>query len=191
MTPRSLLQPRTAAAACAVVAALVVTVHGQSARQGAPAAPAISPVADTALERLLPSPPGWTRGRVNRDRIDLTESCVYSFADAVYINAAMKVRITIADAAFDQSALGVIATMVVSFPSTYSQILNSTTSIKRIDFNGSPAALRWDSAAGDGEFTVVIGKRFVVKAEGSAVDSPDTLRAMIELVDLKALAGLK
>ena len=159
------------------------------APEPAPKTAAIATV--TTLERLLPTLPGWTRGRTNSSRIDLSESCAYNYADAVYTNGTMKVRITLADTAGDPAALAVLATMVVTLADDYSTTIDKTTTVKRIAFNGSPAAMRWDAATLDGEFIVVLGGRFVAKAEGTGVENGEALRALVEHVDLAALAALK
>src|SRR4030095_5926212 len=94
---------------------------------------------------------------------------------------AMKVRLTLADTAADPSSLAVIATVVTSFPADYSDFIQPATRIKRFKFNNeSPAALRWDDQAKEGEFVAIISDRFVAKAEGSALDVSDTLQALVE-----------
>ena len=81
--------------------------------------------------------------------------------------------------------------MVVTFPDGYSGQIPPSTSVTRLIFKGSPAASLVDSTAGEGEFTVLIGGRFVVKAEGKNLVSNDVLRQMVDLIDLKALSALK
>src|SRR4029453_11508462 len=101
------------------------------------------------------------RLRTNQDRVTLSETCVYSYADAVYTKDAMKVRLTLADTAADPSSLAVIATVVTSFPAEYSDFIQPATRIKRFKFNNeSPAALRWDDQAKEGEFVAIISDRF-------------------------------
>ena len=111
--------------------------------------------------------------------------------DAVYINGAMKVRVTLADTAGDPAALAVLATMVVTLPDNYSATIDGAASVSRVTFKGSPAAMRWDPVKLDGEFVVIVGGRFVAKAEGTGIDSIEALRGFVEQVDLKALAELK
>jgi hypothetical protein len=103
----------------------------------------------------------------------------------------MKVRVTLADTAQNEESLGLMATLVVSFPDDYSGEVPPATSIARLSLNGTPAGSRWDSQAGEGEFVALVGRRFVAKAEGTKVDSIATLRAIVELIDLKKLGELK
>ena len=161
-----------------VAAALAVTVNAQNRPASAKPTPT-GMVSVDALEKLLPAPAGWTRVRTNKDLIALSETCNYSYADAVYTNGAMKIRVTLADTAADPSSLAVLATMITSFPDDYSGHIPPATTIKRLPFNDAPAALRWDSALSEGEFVVLVDKRFVAKAEGSTLDSADTLRGVV------------
>jgi hypothetical protein len=149
----------------------------------------LAPVA--SLEKMLPAIDGWTRQRVNSDRIDLADNCAYTYADAMYVNGAMKARVTLADTGADPTALAVVATMVVTLADGYENFLDGRTMIRRFAFNGSPAASRWDTKALDGEFTVVLDHRFIAKAEGSGMENVDVLRALLAPVNLQALAALK
>lgn len=180
--------PITRVALVTVAATALAVTLGAQSRPLASSGPAI--VSAGALEKLLPAPTGWTRIRTNKDLITLTETCSYSYADALYTNGAMKVRITLADTAADPSSLAVLATMVTSFPDDYSGRIPPATTIKRMPFNDAPAALRWDTAVSEGEFVVVFEKRFVAKAEGTSLDTADTLRSLVEQINLKALGEL-
>jgi hypothetical protein len=173
----------------ALLVSVIAVILGVSVlAQGAAPKPA-AVVGEAALQKLLPAPSGWTRLRTNQDRITLSETCIYSYADAVYTKDAMKVRITLADTAADPSSLAVLATMLTA--SDYSGFIPPATTIKRFKFNESPAALRWDDQAKEGEFVTVISERFVAKAEGTTLDASDTLQALVEQVNLKALAALR
>jgi hypothetical protein len=48
----------------------------------------------------------------------------------------------------------------------------------------------WNNAKGEAEFTVVVGDRFVAKVEGTRVDGLDTLRGVLDKIDLKKLAEI-
>jgi hypothetical protein len=54
-----------------------------------------------------------------------------------------------------------------------------------------PAAYRWDAEKREGEYTVVINGRFVAKVEATKADSLETLRAIIDQIDMKKLGDLK
>jgi hypothetical protein len=147
-------------------------------------------VAASALEPFLPAPAGWQKIRSGSNHVELSPGCDYAFAEAVFMNEAMKVRITVADTGLHQEGLAVFASMVVAFPDGYEGKIPPDTTITRFQFKEAPAAARWDAGPGEGEFVVVIGGRFVAKAEGN-VDSLDTLKKIVGLIDLKKLGELK
>jgi hypothetical protein len=63
--------------------------------------------------------------------------------------------------------------------------------IRRLNVSGSPAAELWDGAKNEGEITVVVDGRFVVTLEGFQLDKLETLRAMLQQIDLNKVAALK
>jgi len=176
-------------AAALVFATSSLSVRAQSAPQD-PRLP-VALVAATALEPLLPVPAGWNRARSGGNRVVVSEECGYTFADAVYEKDGMKVRVMLADTGRNEESLGLIATMVVSLPDGYTGTVPPATTVTRLLLNGVPAASRWDAGPNEGEFVAVVGGRFVAKAEGTHIDSLATLRALVELVDLKKLGELK
>jgi hypothetical protein len=146
-------------------------------------------VAPAALEPLLPaSLEGWTKTRSTSNRV--TDGCEYAFADTVYTNGDAKLRVTVADTGFDAGALMTVATIVLSFPAGHTETIPPDTIINRISYRDYPAATMWNSAKGEAEFTVVVGDRFVVKIEGTRVDGLDTLRGVLDKIDLKKFTEL-
>lgn len=180
---------RTLAGVLAIGVVTAVAVSAQPAPQ--PQKPSLALVATAALEPLLPQPDGWTRVKAGGSRVDVSESCGYAFADATLMKGTMKVRVTLADTGRNEESLGLLATMVVSFPEGYTGTVPPATSIARPTLGGVLAASRWDAELSEGEFTILVDGRFVVKVEGTKVDDLATLRAIAELVDLKKLAALK
>lgn len=148
-------------------------------------------VAATSMKSLLPAPAGWTQGAVVTDKAVLSATCSYTFAYAAYTNGGMKVRMTIADTGFDEGALGALASMVMMFPDDHVGQIPPSTTIKRSVYEGSPAAELWDPTTGDGEFTVVVGGRFVVKAEGTHLPDISTARRFVEMVNIEKLKAVK
>ena len=146
-------------------------------------------VAPAALEPLLPaSLEGWTKGRSTSNRV--TDGCTYAFANTVYTNGDAKLRVTVADTGFDADALMTVATIVLSFPAGHTERIPPDTIISRITYRDYPAATLWNSAKGEAEFTVVVGDRFVVEVEGTRVDGLDTLRGVLDKIDLKKFTEL-
>ena len=185
-------RPVTHAATVATVATIMAITHAATpAPEGGQSPPIVPIVAVTVLKPLLPAPAGWTKGSIEADRAVLSDTCSYTFAYAIYTKDTTSVRVTVADTGSDPGSLAVLATMVVTFPDDYVGQIPPATTVTRLMFKGSPAATLWDSAKSEGELTVVVGGRFVAKAEGSRLDSLDTLRAIVDQIDLKALSALK
>jgi hypothetical protein len=148
-------------------------------------------VAVSALVPLLPPLEGWTKGRAASDRIVVSDSCSYSFADAIYKKGEATVRVSVADTGFGADSLVSLATMVMTLPETYNEEIPPATRVARITFKESPAATLWDPVKSEGEFVVVVGGRFVAKAEGSHLENLDVLRAIVDQIDLKKLSELR
>ena len=189
MKPQRRTGSHLAMAAAIVLATSNFPAHAQSVPQNPQ--PPVALVAAAALEPLLPAPAGWTRTKSGGDRVVVSDACNYTFADAVFLKDGTKVRVTVADTGRNEESLGLLATMIASLPEGYTGTVPPATTVARLMFNGTPAASRWDAEQNEGEFVVLVGGRFVVKAESTRVDGLATLRAMVELVDLKKLGELK
>jgi hypothetical protein len=171
--------------------AIATTLLTAQAPKTAPAPVKVgTTVAAAALEALLPAPADWLKLRSGSNHIELEPGCDYAFAEGVFMNEAMKVRITVADTGLHAESLGIFASMVVTFPDGYEGKIPPSTTVTRMTFKDAPAAARWDAQQGEGEFVVLVGGRFVAKAEGT-VDKIDTLKAMVGQIDLKRLGELK
>jgi len=183
-------RPFATSVAVAASIALSPALIAQSAKQTS--TPAIVPaVPFERLAPLLPDVPGWKKGMVDADRTVLSATCSYTFAYANYTNGTTKVRVTIADTGFDPGALGALATMVAIYPSGYTGVIPPSTSIARSVYKDGAAAAMWDAQTGEAEFTIVIGGRFVAKAEATGIVDPAVVRTMVDAVDVKALAELR
>ena len=147
-------------------------------------------VTPAALEPLLPTLEAWTKVRMSSNRVAAADSCAWAFAEAVYTNGGYKLRVTVADTGFDSDALMILATIVMSFPAGHTETIPPDTVISRITYADSPAATLLNTSKREAEFTVVLGDRFVAKVEGMPADNLDTLRAVMDKIDLKKLAEL-
>ena len=185
-----LLLTRTALA-MAIGTAMTLVVSARQAPQAAPpAAKHAQLVTVKALRTLIPDLAGWQKAREGGDQIAMSDTCGWMFADVSVTKGEMKVRVTLADTGSDADALAVLAPYVMSFPDGSVNTVERAT-IKRFALDTFPAASRWDADNKDGEFTVVVGGRFVASAEGSHLDSIDTLRSIVASVDFKKLGELK
>jgi hypothetical protein len=176
----------------AIVLMAASTLVLMAAPQDQVAKPRVVPtVAAAVLQPMLPVLEDWTQDRVRADRVEISDLCSYVFASARYTKGEMTVIVTLADTGFGGEGVMTLASMVVGLPDGYSGKAGPDTTIKRLLFKAAPAAERWDSAAKEGEFVVLLGGRFVAKAEGSHLDNAETLRAVLDQVDLKKLGELK
>ena len=149
-------------------------------------------VAPAVLEKLLPAAPdGWTRLDVRLKQIDISQECSYTAADTTYTKGEMRVKLTLADTGSHQEGLMALAMSVVTLPDDHFDEIPPATVIKRMKIDGSPAVEMWDSEKLSGEIAVVVGGRFVASVEGSKADGLDSLRAVLNGVDLKALGSAK
>lgn len=175
-----------------VLAALTLTVQAGPSAPGSTQDQKGPPmVAVTALEPFIPALDGWTKAKSGGNRVVISDEAGYTFADTVFTKGTMNVRVTVADTAATQDCLLSLATMVTTLPEDYSDEVPPATTIKRLTVNGMPAAYRWDGEKQEGEYTVVIGGRFVAKVEGTKVDALETLRAILDQIDMKKLGELK
>ena len=173
-----------------VAVALVVICSAAPIAGSGTAASSPGLVDPAVLQPLLPTPDGWTIGRQRSDRI-LNPDCTYSFAEVVLTRGDMNVRVTVADTDGNADTLMSLATMILTLPEDFIGEVPPATTVRRLVVAGVPAAERWSAIDKDGEFTVLIDKRFVVKAEGTRLDGVETLRRMVEAVDFKKVAALK
>jgi hypothetical protein len=176
--------------ALGITAAATVLVTAQTPQSVPGPEKPVTLVAVSALEPLLPAPVDWLKIRSGTNRVELSPGCDYAFAEGVFMNEAMKVRITVADTGLHPESLAVFASLVVTFPDGYEGKIPPATTITRLQFKDAPAAARWDAGQNDGEFVVLLRGRFVAKAEGT-VDSLDTLKALVGQIDFTRLSALK
>ncbi|HKV99474.1 MAG TPA: hypothetical protein VJN96_06615 [Vicinamibacterales bacterium] len=173
-----------------IAASLLILIIAVAAPAAQDQARKVVPVvAPAALEQFVPAAlDGWTKVRSTSFRV--TDGCAYTFAEAVYTNGDAKLRLTVADTGFDGDALMTVATIVLSFPAGHTETIPPDTVISRITYREYPAATMWNKAKSEGEFTVVVGDRFVVKVESTRGGDVETLRGVLDKIDLKKITEL-
>jgi hypothetical protein len=183
-TPGVVLHP----AAVACLSLLVVAPPANA--QDAPARK-IDTALIADLETFLPAPDGWTRKRGDSGFIPLSETTGYSYAAVVLTREAAELRITVADSGGTDDALMALATMVVLLPEGHDERLEPDTRIRRLAVGGFPAAERWDAAKHEGDFVILLNKRFVVSGDGKGLESLAILTTVLQQIDLTKLATLR
>jgi hypothetical protein len=167
------------------------TSTGTAAQGKPPVAPGSHLVAPEVLAKLLPAPDGWSKGEIRPNQVDDASGCNYTVASVVYTKDDVRVRITIADTGGHAESLMAVATMIATLPDDFDGKVPPATTIRRIRIDGSPASEMWDAGKMAGEIAVLLNGRFVVAVDAQKADGPELLRAMLALVDMKAVAALK
>lgn len=144
-----------------------------------------TPVDFEVLKAALPEVGGWTMGDARGEQMNMPMAM--SRAEAEYSRDSSRVELEIIDSAMSQLLL---APMSMFLSSGYSE--RSDEGFKRAaKINGHPGMEEWNAETRRGEATAVVANRFIVKATGHAVESLDTVRAVLDAVDFAKLATLK
>jgi hypothetical protein len=155
------------------------------AREQAPTVPV------AALEKLLPAPAGWTRVDTKSDQVVISPECSHPVALASFTQGDMQIKISLADSGLHPDSLMALAPMIVMLPEGYSERIPPATKVERLQRHGMQIAERWDERKGNADITMLVTGRFVVSGEGRHLDSLETLRALVDTIDVKRLAELK
>jgi hypothetical protein len=150
----------------------------------------VTPVPPASLQKLLPSVEGWTPGTVRAQQVVLSPEATYTFASVSLTKGDLRVRLQLSDTGRSPEGLTALAMIVISMPPDFEEDVSGTR-FKRTKIGSWPAAEAWESAKGAGEITVVVDGRFVVTVDSSNCGALETLRDVLESIDLKSLASLK
>jgi len=151
--------------------------------------PVVLPRADAVdfevLQALLPEVAGWTRTNVRGEQ--LTTPVAFSRAEAHYERGDTIIELELVDSALSQL---LTAPFSMFLASGYAE-RSSEGSREAIVVNGSPGYEEWTISSGRGEIMALVADRFIVRVSGSGVNSLDTIRAIIDAVDFRALGRLR
>jgi hypothetical protein len=173
-----------------VVTSLAVAIFGAPIAATSGQSPTVTPVAPTALQKLLPSADGWTSTPIRANQIVMSPEATYTFANVTMMKDEWRVKVQVSDTGGSSDSLTALAMVVICPPSDYTAESPEQT-IKRKQIDGAPAAEMWNGNKNSGEITAVVAGRFVVTVDSSNVDSLQTLREIFAKIDLKAVAALK
>jgi hypothetical protein len=138
-----------------------------------------------ALVALLPEVNSWQKGKPKGEQYNM--GMTMSRAQVSYTKDDREMDLEIIDSAFNQMALAPISVFLAA---NYSARTTEGYQ-KAISMSGHPGWEEWENEPKRGTVTLVVGKRFVVSARGSDLDSLETVRAAVQAVDLGRLATLK
>ena len=146
---------------------------------------AAKPVDFEQLKGALPEVSGWTMSDARGEQVNMPVAI--SRAEARYTKDNSRVELEIVDTALSQLLL---APMSMFLGSGYSE--RSDDGFKRAaKVGGQPGFEEWNTNDKRGEVTAVVANRFIVKGTGHQVDNLETVKTVVEAVDLGKLAALK
>jgi hypothetical protein len=146
--------------------------------------PAPGLVSHGDLAALLPTPDGWERTAPTSGLASLPAPATN--ATASYSRGKMKVDLEITDTGGAPEHVEAMSTVAGT---SFSQEA-SNGYMKGTVFGGFPAIESWNHVDHVADLSILINGRFVVHASGTDVDKIETVRALVEQVDLKKIAGL-
>lgn len=157
---------------------------GQQAEEAGPAA-SVSP---KALKDWLPkSLPGYERVEAGAEKQGMMGMQMV-VANGVYEKGGKTITVQVSDA----SGLGPFGAMAMAGWAMSEIDKETRQGFERTAMcQGYKSLEKWDKSGQEAEVEVFVDKRFMVKVEGSGLDSFDELTAAAAGLDLKALAAIK
>jgi len=150
-----------------------------------PPRPLATPVDFETLKTLLPEVAGWTRASTSGETVSLPVP--HTSAYARYSKDTSTIYLEIGDSALSPVVLGP-ATM---FMTAGFEERSDAGYRKAVTIRGFPGCEDVNTHAKTADLTVVVANRFVVHAKGREMTNIDPVRAVVQAVNLAALAKLK
>jgi hypothetical protein len=137
------------------------------------------------LKALLPEISGWERSDARGEQVSAPIQS--SRASANYRNGEARLELEIVDTALSQLLIAPIKMFLnVGFSERSDDGFKRATKV-----GGQPAFEEWNVESKHGEVTAVVGDRFIVASKGYDVENLDTVRKLVESVNLSKLSALK
>jgi hypothetical protein len=153
----------------------------QAANAGGP----VKVVDYEVLKGLIPEYKGWERSGVKGKTA--TMGVTVSSAEGRYEKDGQNIKLEIVDTSFNQM---ILAPFMMFARAGYEE--RSDDGYKKgMTLAGHPGFESFEKNGRDAEVHLLVANRFLVNAEGSGVESPEPVRALVQTVDLGKLAGLK
>ena len=145
----------------------------------------VEPVSFRNLQTLFPELPGWEKGKPTGEK--MTSPFAFSQAEVRYNKGDSRIELKIVDSGFHQLLFAPYTMFLTSGyeRETANGYENSTT------VANEPGWEKWNPTRKSGEVNAVVGKRFLVQAEGRAVDDIRVLHDAIGKTDLARLSTMK
>jgi hypothetical protein len=145
----------------------------------------VDPVNVRALQAFFPNLPGWKKGKPTGEKA--TAPVAFSQAEVRYTRGDSRIEMKIVDSGFHQLLL---APYMMFLTSGYERETENGYE-KSTRVGNEPGWEKWNTASKSGEVNAVVGKRFLVQAEGRAVDDIKVLHDAIGKANLVKLAAMK
>jgi hypothetical protein len=181
--------------AALVAAALVAAACGRAAEENvanvpapgtpAPVAPPGPPVPVVPLiphEKLATTVPdleGWTHTTPSSATVSLPAPAAHVLT--TYTRGRAQIDLEITDTGGHPDYIGSLSKVAGT---SFSQIA-SNGYMKGTTLGGSPAVESWNHLDKLGDISILVDRRFIVHATGTGLDKIETLRTLVEKVDLK------
>jgi len=164
--------------------AMAQGLAGAASAVGADGKP-VDPVSFRALQALFPDLPGWEKGKPTGER--MTAPVAFSQAEVHYTKGDSRLELKIMDSGFHQLLLAPYTMFLTSgFERETQDGYEKSTKV-----GDAPGWEKWNTAQKSGEVNAVVGKRFLVQAEGRDVDDIKVLHDAIVKTNLAKLAAMK
>jgi hypothetical protein len=145
----------------------------------------VEPVSFRDLQALFPNLPGWEKGKPTGQK--MTAPVAFSQAEVRYRKGDSRIELKIVDSGFHQLLLAPYTMFLTSgFERETQNGYEKSTKV-----GDEPGWEKWNTAQKSGEVNAVVGKRFLVQAEGRDVEDIKVLHDAIGKTDLAKLAAMK
>lgn len=145
----------------------------------------VEPVSFRDLQTVFPTVDGWTMGKPTGEKMTMPVS--FSQAEVTYTMGEASVDATIIDSGFHQLLMAPYAMFLTSgYEKQTEDGYEKSTLVA-----GNPGWERWSDEDKRGELNAVVGKRFLVKFEGSNLANAEVLHGFAKAADLGKLASMK
>ena len=160
-------------------------MQGMAAALGNNGGKASEPVSFRDMQTAFPTVSGWEMGKPKGER--MTSPVAFSQTEVRYKNGTQSIDVKIVDSAFNQI---LVAPWAVFLTAGYEKETD-TGYEKATKIGGNPGLEKWNSENKDGEITVLVANRFIVKFEGDGLDDIKALQSFVSATDLTKLGALK
>jgi hypothetical protein len=164
--------------------AMAKGLAGAASAVGADGKP-VDPVSFRQLQALFPVLPGWEKGKPTGEK--MTAPVAFSQAEVRYTRGDSRIELKIVDSGFHQLLLAPYTMFLTSgFERETQDGYEKSTKV-----GNEPGWEKWNTVRKSGEVNAVVGKRFLVQAEGRDLEDIKVLHDAIEKTDLARLAAMK